>query len=390
MSAGPVASLISPEVLAATVEWRRHLHQLPELAYKERHTADFVAAQLAQAGLSVHRGLAGTGVVGTLTRGTSRRAIAIRADMDALPIQEQSGVPHASTVPGVMHACGHDGHVAMALAAAQVCAQLADLDGTVHFIFQPAEEGERGAGKMIEDGLFRLFPCDAVYGLHNWPDLPVGTCIANDGAMMAATAIFDIDIRGRGCHGAMPHEGVDPIVAGCHTVTSLHSIVSRNVDPMRAAVISVTQVSAGHAFNVIPEHCSLRGTARWFANDVGNILEQRIREIASSIPAAFGCEAYVHYERRFPATINTPEHAAIVRRVAANVGLDARQFGPSMGSEDFAFMLEACPGCYFWLGGGAPEGSPGLHSPRYDFNDAIIPHGVRLWVALVQHSLRAS
>lgn len=229
---------LSPEVISEAVAWRRHLHQHPELANQERQTADFVARQLSGFGLKVHQGLGGTGVVGTLSRGTSGRAIGIRTDMDALPIHEANDVPYASAHPGVMHACGHDGHVAIALAAARACADLDNLDGTVHFIFQPAEEGEGGARRMIEDGLFKKFPCDAVYALHNWPALPLGTCAVRDGAMLAASEVFEVVISGKGCHGAMSHQGVDPIVAASHLACALQSIASRNVDPLAAAIVS--------------------------------------------------------------------------------------------------------------------------------------------------------
>jgi hippurate hydrolase len=384
-----LAQGFSAELIDEAVSWRRHLHKHPELAYEERQTADFVAARLAQFGLQVHRGLAGTGVVGTLSRGTSRRAIGIRADMDALRIQEHSDAPHASCTPGLMHACGHDGHTAMALAAARVCASLPNLDGTVHFIFQPAEEGGAGARRMIEDGLFRQFPCDAVYALHNWPALPLGVCVVRDGAMMAANAVLDIEISGQGCHGAMPHQGTDAILAGCHLVSAMQSIVSRSIDPLEAAVVSATQIHAGNAHNVIPAACSIRGTARWFDSRIGDSIERRIEELSSAIATGFGCEAQVRFERRYPATINDAAAANFVRQVvgAASAGISLIDAQPSMGSEDFAFMLQAVPGCYFWLGAGASSGSPGLHSPRYDFNDELLPRGVALWVALVRSSL---
>lgn len=380
---------ISSQIVDDAVSWRRHLHRHPELAYNERQTSDFIAAQLEQFGLEVHRGLGGTGVVGTLRRGRAGRIIGIRADMDALRIQERSGAPYASAAPGIMHACGHDGHVAMALAAARVCAQLGDLNGTVHFIFQPAEEGSAGARRMIEDGLFKLFRCDAVYALHNWPALPLGTCVARDGAMMAANAVIEIEISGRGCHGAMPHEGTDVVLAGCQLVVALQSVVSRSTDPLDSAVVSATQIHAGETHNVIPDSCQIRGTARWFDSAVGDNLEQRINEISCSIAAAYGCEAKVKFERRYPATINDAVVAKFARTVVADwcpslVVVDAR---PSMGAEDFAFMLQQVPGCYLWLGTRKSEPTPGLHSPRYDFNDDLVPKGIALWVALVRASL---
>lgn len=380
---------LSPDLITEAVSWRRYLHKHPELAFNERQTAGFVASKLAQFGLRVHRGLAGTGVVGTLTRGTGRRTIAIRADMDALAIQEQSGAPHASCVSDIMHACGHDGHVAMALAAARICARLPDLNGTVHFIFQPAEENGGGGRRMVEEGLFRLFPCDAVYALHNWPALPLGACVARDGTMMAALAAFEVMICGRGCHGAMPHEGTDSILAGCQLVSALHSIISRNVDPFQSAVASVTQIRAGKTWNVIPDSYTIRGTARWLDEHVGDMIERRIGELSRSIAAGFGCEAQIHYERRLPATINDPGAASFVRTVASAspLNLPLIDAGPSMGSEDFAFMLQAVPGCYFWLGAARSGEDQSLHSSRYDFNDELLPLGVAFWVSLVCRSL---
>jgi amidohydrolase len=381
---------ITPALIAEAVSWRHHLHRHPELAFREQQTADFVAARLGEFGLKVHRGLGGTGVVGTLTRGTGRKTIGIRADMDALPIEEESNAPYASDTPKVMHACGHDGHVAMALAAARACADLPELDGTVHFIFQPAEEGAGGARRMIEEGLFRLFPCDAIYGLHNWPALPVGSYAALDGDMMAAVAVFEIELSGRGCHGAMPHEGTDSLLAGCHLVSALQSIVSRNLDPLEAAVVSVTQIHAGTAWSVIPEKSIIRGTTRWFDSGIGDRIEQRVREFSNSIATGFGCEARIRYDRIFPCTVNDPVAAGLLRSIAGSAPLnltrvDAR---PTMGGEDFAFMLQTVPGCYLWLGAAKPGDNPGLHSPRYDFNDELIPQGAALWVALVQRCLR--
>lgn len=392
MSSVNFANGLSPDLVAEAVTWRQHLHKQPELAYDEHRTSEFVASQLGQFGLTVHRGLAGTGVVGTLTRGTSRRAIAIRADMDALRIQEQTGVPHASSIPGIMHACGHDGHVAMALAAARACARLTDLYGTVHFIFQPAEEGGAGAQRMIEDGLFKLFPCDAVYGLHNWPALPLGSCAVRDGAIMAANARFEVLIRGRGCHAAMPHEGTDAVLAGCHLVSALQSIVSRNIDPLNAAIVSATQIHGGDTHNVIPDTCTIRGTTRWLNPRVADNLECRITELSRSIAAGFGCEVQLRYERCCPATINDCDAANVVRAVAgaAPLNLTLVDAPPTMGSEDFAYMLQARPGCYFWLGAGRSENNYGLHSPQYDFNDELLPVGAALWVSLVRNSLSSA
>lgn len=383
-----MVSVISPELLADAVSWRRHLHKHPELAFNERQTAEFVAAQLTEFGLKVHRGLGGTGIVGTLTRGSSRRTIAIRADMDALPMQEQTSVPHASCVSGVMHACGHDGHVAMALAAAQACATLPDLDGTVHFIFQPAEEGECGARRMIEQGLFKLFPCDAVYALHNQPALPFGTCVARDGVMLAASAVFEIVISGRGCHGGRPHQGADPILAVCQIVSSLQSIVSRNIDPLESAVVSVTQIHGGNAWSVIPDSVVIRGTTRWFDDRVGDAIEHRMGKLSESIAMGFRCEAQVRYDRRYPATVNDPAAAQFVRKIAESVpGIKVIDTPPATGSEDFSEMLQVVPGCYVWIGSGKSGNDPGLHSPHYDFNDDLLSLGAGLWVSIVTGSL---
>jgi len=375
------------DLLAEAVSWRHHLHRHPELAFGERETSEFIAAQLDRFGLQVHRGLAGTGVVGTLTRGTSRRSIGIRADIDALPIREESGAEHVSGVPGVMHACGHDGHTAMALAAARICATLPDLDGTVHFIFQPAEENEGGGRRMVEEGLFKSFPCDSVFALHNWPALPVGTCVARDGPMMAAFGTFEIGVRGRGAHGAMPHAGTDAILTAAQVVSSLQSIVARNVDPLESAVVSVTQIRGGETWNVLPEECIIRGTARWYESKIGDCIEARISQLAGSVAAGFGCTSQVRYERRYPATINDPASATLLREVAAATRLNVVESRPSMGSEDFAYMLQAVPGCYLWLGAARAGENPGLHSPRYDFNDEVLPAGVELWVSLVRRSL---
>jgi amidohydrolase len=375
------------DILAEALSWRHHLHRHPELAFGERETSDFVATQLERFGLKVHRGLAGTGVVGTLRRGTGRRSIGIRADMDALPVREESGAPHISRVPGVMHACGHDGHTAIALAAAGICSALPDLDGIVHFIFQPAEENEGGGRRMVEEGLFKSFPCDSVYALHNWPGLPVGTCVARDGPMMAAFGTFEIGIRGRGAHGAMPHAGTDAILAATQLVCALQSIVSRNVDPLQSAVVSVTQIRGGDTWNVLPDECLIRGTTRWYEDRVGDCIEERMTQLAHSIAAGFGATARILYERRYPATINDPASAGLVRDVAARVPLSVIDSPPTMGAEDFAYMLRAVPGCYLWLGAARAGENPGLHSARYDFNDEVLPAGVELWVSLVRRCL---
>ena len=356
----------------------------PSRLLSSDETSQFVAERLASFGLEVSRGLAGTGVVGTLRRGTSRRTLGLRSDMDALPITEATGVPYASRFPGLMHACGHDGHMTMLLAAARHLSRRDDL-GTIHFVFQPAEENEAGARRMIEEGLFDRHPMDAVLGIHNWPSLPVGEVGVMAGPMMAAFAVFDIAIAGRGGHAAMPHLGADPLSAAFQIGTALQTIVARNVSPLASAVVSVTEVHGGDTYNVIPAECRLAGTARWFDPAVGDILEQRLRDIVTAMAAALGCTATIDYQKRYPATINDAVEAHAVADSIASLGprltlATARE--PSMAAEDFAFMLERVPGAYIWLGAGRPGDNPGLHSPRFDFNDAILPLGVALWTKL--------
>lgn len=383
-----MSDVFSDREIAEAVSWRHDLHRHPELGFAERHTSAFIASKLADWGFQVHTGYGKTGVVASLSKGTSRKSIGIRADMDALPISEATALAYASSVPGVMHACGHDGHVSMALAAARAVSHL-DFDGTVHFIFQPAEENEGGARLMIEDGLFRSHTMDQVFGMHNWPALPVGTVVARSDQMMAAFATFEITVKGRGSHGAMPHEGADPLVAASQIVGVLQTIASRNVSPLQSAVVSVTQIHGGDAWNVIPEQVVLRGTTRWFDEDVGARIANRIEILATAVAEGLGCSAAVNYLARYPATINDPASAAIVRDVAKGMaGLTVADVPPSMAAEDFAFMLKEKPGCYFWLGAAREGGeNPGLHSPRFDFNDQILPIGASLWVALVRSQL---
>ena len=388
----PKHDALSPQAISEAIAWRKELHRYPELGYHERRTAQFVASQLESWGFDVHRGLAGTGVVGTLSRGTARRSLGIRADMDALPMQEASGAPHSSERAGVMHACGHDGHVAMLLAAARACSELAHLDGTVHFIFQPAEEIEGGARRMLEEGLLEMFACDVIYALHNWPALPLGTIAVADGPVLAAIAVFEIIVSGQGCHGALPHEGSDVILAGCQLVSALQSIVSRNIDPRQAAIVSTTCFRAGDTWNVMPDQCVIRGTTRWFDPDVGNTMERRIREISEAVVQGLGCQVALRYDRRGPATVNDPTCARFVREVAAAaaVGLKIVELPPSTGAEDFALMLEKVPGCYVLLGAAREDVNPALHSPQFDFNDAALRRGAMLWVAIVERTLTAA
>ena len=370
--------------------WRHDLHAHPETAFREHRTSERVAGLLAGFGLDVHRGLAGTGVVGTLRRGGGRRSIALRADLDGLPVQEIGEPPYRSQVPGAMHACGHDGHMAMLLGAARELAERGRFDGAVHFVFQPAEENEGGGRVMVEQGLFDRFPAEAVFGLHNWPGLDAGRFAVRPGPVMAAFDVFEVTVRGRGAHGAMPHLAIDPVVAAAEMIGAFQTIVSRNVSPVEAAVVSVTQVQAGDTWNVIPEEARLRGSGRYFRPDVGRVVEEGIRRIAAGVASAFGATAGVDYQHRYPATVNEPAATAIAARVAEEVvgsGHMVPDAPPSMASEDFAFMLQARPGCYVWLGSG--DGVRPLHSAGYDFNDAVLPVGAAYWVRLVESILSA-
>jgi hippurate hydrolase len=372
--------------------WRRDLHAHPETAFEEHRTSDLVAERLAEFGLEVHRGLAGTGVVGTLRAGTSDRAIGLRADMDALHIHEQNGFEHRSVHEGKMHACGHDGHTTMLLGAAKYLAETQNFDGAVHFIFQPAEENEGGARVMVEDGLFDEFPVEAVYGLHNWPGMPVGHIGLKSGPMMAAFNIFEITITGRGSHAAMPHQGVDPVVVAAQVVSALQTFASRNTDPLDSAVISVTQIHGGDTWNVIPNEVVLRGTTRAFRPEVQDALEPAIERIAQGVCDALGASFEHRYERRYPPTINSEAETDNAARAAAEVVGEAnliRDPVPCMGSEDFAFLLQEKPGCYIWMGNGPDDGGCLLHNPNYDFNDEALPIGASYWAKLVETQLPA-
>jgi hippurate hydrolase len=370
----------------AMTAWRRHLHAHPEIAFAERDTAEFVSARLAESGVAVHRGWAGTGVIGVLDHGDGP-AIALRADMDALPIGEANVFAHRSTRPGMMHACGHDGHTAMLLGAARYLAASRRFRGRVVFIFQPAEENEGGARVLVEAGLFSAFPVRAVYGMHNWPGLAEGRFAVRAGPMMAAFDVFEATIAGRGTHAAMPHLGIDPIVAGAALVNALQSIVSRGVDPLDAAVVSVTRFRAGDAWNVIPDHAVVAGTTRALRDEVQAQVEASVRRIAAGTAAAHQVAVDLRYERRYPATVNDAGEVERAAAAAAAVaGSDAvdRNPVPSMGAEDFAFLLREKPGCYVWIGNGAAAGGCTLHSPRYDFNDAILAIGASYWATLVE------
>jgi hippurate hydrolase len=369
---------------------RRDIHQHPETAFEEVRTAAIVAEALAGYGLDVVTGIAETGVVGILRAGTGDRAIGLRADMDALDMDELNGFAHRSVNAGKMHGCGHDGHTATLLAAAAYLSANPHFDGIVYFIFQPAEEGRAGAKRMIEEGLFERFPMEAVFGLHNIPGIPLGAFAAKPGPMMAGCDSFEIVIHGAGGHGAMPHLASDPVTATGAMIQALQTILTRNMDPLQSAVLSITQVHGGSAFNVIPDEVKLGGTVRYFDKAVQALIRQRMEEIATLVARAHGCEATLRYDALFPATINSTAEAELCVRVLRDlVGEDRVDADPQplMASEDFAFMLEAKPGCYIWAGNGAGDGGCSIHNPRYDFNDDLIPFGAAYWVRLVETAL---
>lgn len=357
----------------------------PRTGFAEHETAAFIAGKMVAWGYDVQTGVGRTGVVASLIKGEGP-SIGIRADIDALPMTETSGVDWASPHAGRAYACGHDGHVATALAAARVLAET-PFAGTLRFIFQPAEENEGGAGAMIRDGLFTRFPVDAVYAMHNCPGAPPGTLVARDREMMAAFAVFEITVTGAGAHGAMPHEREDSLLAASYIVTALQSIAARNVSPLRSSVVSVTQVHGGEAWNVLSETAAIRGTTRWFDPAIGDLIEARMRGLAKGVAAGLGCRADLHYERRYPSTLNSAPHARRVRDVAKATGLTVMDTDPSMAAEDFAFMLDKVPGCYFWMGAARLGDNPGLHSPRFDYNDDILGDAAAFWVALARAEL---
>lgn len=376
-------------LIEEAIRWRQQLHRQPELGYQEHQTSEFVAEQLAALGLQVHRGLAGTGVIATLENGPGP-TIGLRADMDALPITEKGHSPWRSQRPGVMHACGHDGHTAILLAAAQQLAQTRQFSGTVHFIFQPAEENLGGARKMIEEGLFRRFPMENIYAMHNWPGLPLGTLAVNPDAMMASLDSFEITLSGKSCHAAMPESGADPMVVAAELILALQTIPSRRLSPLASAVVSVTQIQGGEAINVIPEQITLRGTVRCLQSDVRHKVRGLIEEFVTSLPRPFAVEGEIHWYPGYPVTANHAQPAEQVRNAAQKMlGSDnvRWQVNPSMASEDFACMLESCPGAYFWLGADGDTPSAPLHNACYDFNDALIPVGIRFWQTLVENVL---
>ncbi|QBJ79927.1 M20 aminoacylase family protein [Aquitalea sp. USM4] len=386
----PRSLQIETGIAAANAEFvalRRDLHQHPELAFAEHRTAGKVAALLQQWGYQVTTGIAGTGVVGSLRRGSSERSLGLRADMDALPIQEATGLPYASQNPGVMHACGHDGHTAILLAAARFLALHGQFDGTLQLIFQPAEETGSGARRMLEEGLFERFPCDAVFGLHNWPGVSCGHIGCIEGPAMASVDQAHITVHGKGGHGAEPHNTVDPVLVSAHVITALQSVVSRNVDPLDMGVLTVGSIHGGHASNVIPDSVELKLTARTFRPEVRSLLQQRVPALVEAQAASFGARAEVDYRLGFPPVCNHPAETALAREVAQDTLGAARveeAFRPRTASEDFAFMLQARPGSFVFFGNGD---SAGLHNPRYDFNDAILPLAASYWVALAERYL---
>lgn len=379
-------------------EIRRDLHAHPELCYEEQRTADVVAARLTEWGIPIVRGLGVTGVVGIIKNGSSPRAIGLRADMDALPMQETNAFAHASRHPGKMHACGHDGHTAMLLGAAHHLARHRDFDGTVYLIFQPAEEGGGGARRMMEDGLFKQFPMDAVYGMHNWPGIPEGNFGVVAGPMMASSNEFRVLVRGKGCHAAQPHRGIDPVMVAVQIAQAWQTIVSREKNPLDAAVLSITQIHAGSATNVIPDEAELVGTVRTFSTGVLDLIQRRMEEIATGIAASFAASVDFNFKRNYPPLVNHAEQTTFaVEAMRAVVGTERVDTAvePTMGAEDFAFMLQEKPGCYVFIGngegahraGGHGLGPCQLHNTSYDFNDSLLPIGASYWVKLVEMSL---
>ena len=387
-----IESILADAAAIATL--RRDIHAHPELCFKEQRTSDVIANALAGWGIPVHRGLGTTGVVGIVKNGNSKRALGLRADIDALPMTERNQFAHASQYPGKMHACGHDGHTAMLLAAAKHLSRHRNFDGTVYLVFQPAEEGGGGAREMIKDGLFDKFPMEAIFGAHNWPGMAVGQFAVKPGPCFASSNEFKITIRGKGAHGAMPHLGLDPVPVACQMVQAFQTIITRNKRPIDAGVISVTMIHAGEATNVVPETCELQGTVRTFTLEVLDLIEARMKEIAEHTSAAFGAACDFEFARNYPPTINHVAETAFFQRVAADVVGPANvlDFEPTMGAEDFSYFLLEKPGCYFLIGngdgshriGGHGMGPCMLHNPSYDFNDDLIPLGATMWVRLAE------
>jgi amidohydrolase len=384
---------VIPEIVAGKDEltkWRRDIHAHPELCYEENRTSDLVAKRLESFGIEVTRGIAKTGVVGTLKAGTGNRAIGLRADMDALPLHEKNDFSHRSRHDGKMHACGHDGHTTILLGAARHLARTKNFDGTVYFIFQPAEEGGGGGKMMVEEGLFERFPVEAVYGLHNAARHPAGKFFTRPGPVMAASASFDLQVTGRGSHAARPESGHDAVVAAAHVVTALQSVVSRTISPFDSAVVSITQIHGGDAYNIIPEEVLIRGNCRAYRKEVMDRMEANIRRVAENTAAAHGASADLDFRRAYPPLVNHARETEIACDAAALVVGEAnvdRNGTPRMASEDFSYMLEARPGAFIFLGNGDGEGTCDVHNPRYDFNDEILPVGASYFARLIEMTL---
>jgi hippurate hydrolase len=388
----PIESILTDS--AELVTLRRDLHAHPELCFQEQRTSDVIARALTEWGIPIHRGLGKTGVVGIVRHGTSPRAVGLRADIDALPITENNHFAHASRHPGRMHACGHDGHTAMLLAAAKHLARHRAFDGTVYLVFQPAEEGGGGAREMIRDGLFEKFPMEAIFGAHNWPGMKVGQFGVRSGPIFASSNEFKITVHGKGSHAALPHNGVDPVPVACQMVNAFQTIITRNKRPIDAGVISVTMIHAGEATNVVPDTCVLEGTVRTFTLEVLDLIESRMAQIASHTCAAFGARCDFEFHRNYPPTINHDDETTFFREVASEVAGSENliDFEPTMGAEDFSYFLQARPGCYFLIGNGDGahrslghgEGPCTLHNASFDFNDDLIPLGATMWVRLAQ------
>ncbi|WP_265091196.1 M20 aminoacylase family protein [Psychrobacter sp. SZ93C1] len=384
-----VSMSVNDALLDEVKQWRKQIHSQPELGFKEFKTSSFIVDKLQSFGIEVHQGLGGTGVVGTLKNGTGP-TIGIRADIDALPIEEQNDVEHKSTHANCMHACGHDGHTSVLLGTAKYLSENKNFSGTIHLIFQPAEEVLGGAKAMIDDGLFDKFPMDAVYGLHNWPGLPVGQIAVNDGPMMASFDTFEITLTGKGTHAAMPHLGADPIAAGAALITNIQSIISRRISPLQSGVISVTQMNSGDTTNVIPDVAILKGTVRSFDMDVRQSLQSLLTEMVTTLPPLYGVTGEMDYHIRYPVTTNDSQAYLEIKNAATKVlGADKvnTDVEPSMASEDFSFMSQVVKGAYFWLGVDGSTPSKPLHNAAYDFNDDAIETGIKVWVSLVESEL---
>ena len=378
------------------VTWRHHLHQHPELSFKEKMTSDYIASVLQSHDIEIHRGLAVTGIIATVHGQRDGNVIGLRADMDALPIQELNDFSYKSVHEGKMHACGHDGHSTMLLGAAIYLKENNDFSGTVHFIFQPAEEAGGGGRVMVEEGIFDKFPCQAVYGMHNFPGIAEGQFAVHDTAVMAANETLKINIKGKGGHAAMPDQCIDPVVVGAQIISALQSVVARNVAPLNSAVVSITMVNAGFVSNVVPDDMQLTGSLRYFSKEVGDEVKDKIKNIVEGVSQSMGASATFESVGNYPATINIPKHAELCANAAAMVVGEnnvLRNEQPTMGSEDFAFLLNASEGAYIWIGNGlVPEDSPKggcmLHNTQYDFNDEILPIGASYWIQLVKNILQ--